>query len=192
MNSLNPEQDALLIVDIQNDFLPGGSLAITDGDSIIPTINSYIKKFADAGAAIFASRDYHPAEHISFKDQGGPWPPHCVVGTWGVQFHPDLQLTDNTIYIEKGTNIGKEAYSAMDETPLAGKLQQAAIKRVFICGVATDYCVLASGKDLLAAAFEVVLLMDAIKAVDVNPGDGDRAVAELISSGATQLTINNL
>lgn len=189
---LNPEQDALLIVDMQNDFLPGGSLAIPDGDAIIPVINSYIEKFVQAGATIFASRDFHPADHVSFKEQGGPWPSHCVKGTPGVEFHPDLRLPKSTIYIEKGKNAGKEAYSALDATPLAEMLQQAGTKRVFVCGVATDYCVLASAKDLLAASFEVVLLSDGIKAVDVTSGDGDRTVAELIGLGATQTTLDSL
>lgn len=192
MIQLNPAQDALLVVDMQNDFLPGGSLAIPEGDSIIPTINDYIEKFAKADAAIFASRDYHPANHISFKEQGGPWPAHCVIGTRGVEFHPDLHFAENTIYIEKGNNPAKEAYSAMDGTPLAGKLKEAGIKRVFVCGVATDYCVLASAKDLIAASYEVVLLSDGIKAVDVQAGDGERAVGELTALGATTITIDNL
>lgn len=192
MNQLNPEQDALLVVDMQNDFLPDGSLAIPNGDSIIPTINSYIEKFARAGAAIFASRDFHPADHISFKEQGGPWPAHCVVGTRGVEFHPDLHLTEDTIYIEKGKNPDKEAYSAMDDTPLAAALKKTGVRRVFVCGVATDYCVLASARDLLSASFGVVLLSDAIMAVDVKPGDGERAISELTSLGATTITIDTL
>jgi len=188
---VNPEQDALLIVDMQNDFLPGGSLAIPDGDAIIPAINRYIELFVQAGATIFASRDFHPADHVSFKEQGGPWPSHCVAGTHGVEFHPALRLAKSTISIEKGKNAGKEAYSAMDDTPLAEILQQTGTKRVFVCGVATDYCVLASAKDLLAASYEVVLLSDGIKAVDVTPGDGDRAIAELTGLGATQTTIDS-
>lgn len=186
------DHDALLVVDMQNDFLPGGSLAVSGSDMIIPVINSYLDTFTKAGQPIFASRDYHPANHMSFVAQQGQWPPHCVAGTSGAEFHPALHFSDNTIIISKGTAQDKEAYSALESTGLASMLHDHDIRRVFVCGVATDYCVHASAKDLLTEKFEVILLTDAIKAVDLVAGDGDKAITELKALGATQITFNNL
>lgn len=193
MNITLSANDALLVVDMQNDFMPGGSLEVTGSDTIIPVINAYIHRFNSAGLPIFASRDYHPADHISFIDQQGQWPPHCVAETAGAQFHEDLQFPDSTIIISKGTNREKDAYSAFDSTGLIKILHDKAINRVFVCGVATDYCVHASVKDLLIAKdFTVLLLTDAIKAVDLAPGDGDKARAELKALGAIEITLNEL
>lgn len=184
--------DALLVVDMQNDFLPGGSLAVGGAETIIPQVNSYIQIFSRAGLPVFASRDYHPENHISFQAAGGPWPPHCVAGSKGADFHPALRLPEDAVIISKATSPDKEAYSALDATPLNDHLQRLGITRVFICGLATDYCVYASARDLLQAKYMVIVLADAIKAVDAQPGDGDKARKELIDMGASEIYQDNL
>ncbi len=185
-------RDALLVVDMQNDFLPGGSLGIPGSDAILPVVNSYISRFSGSGLPVFASRDYHPADHISFVDRGGLWPPHCVVGTKGVEFHPDLQLPAEVLIVSKATSEDKDAYSALEETSFLDQLRELKIRRVFVCGLAMDYCVFHSGYDLLKAEFAVVLLVDAVKAVDIKPGDGDRAREELRRLGAIEITRDDL
>ncbi|SHO46404.1 isochorismatase family protein [Desulfopila aestuarii] len=189
--ALQPD-DALLVVDMQNDFLPGGSLAVPDSAAIIPQVNSCIERFTANGLPVFASRDFHPTDHISFVANGGQWPPHCVAGTWGAEFHPDLRLPDSVIIISKGTDAGREAYSALDATPLSEVLEEKAIERLFVCGLATDYCVLASAKDLLDAGYLVTLITDSMRAVNVHEGDGDRALQSLIELGASTTTCNEL
>lgn len=184
--------DALLVVDMQNDFLPGGSLGIVGADSIISCVNSYISLFATARLPIFISRDYHPASHISFTCRGGPWPPHCVAGTWGAEFHPDLRLPKKIQIISKATEQDKDAYSALDNTPLVRQLNEIGVRRVFICGLALDYCVLFSGRDLMKAKYLVVLLIDGVKAVNIQPEDGERARAELYKLGAAEITRGDL
>jgi nicotinamidase/pyrazinamidase len=184
--------DALLVVDMQNDFLPGGSLAVSGSDAIISVVNSYIQSFSEARLPIFASRDYHPDDHISFLENGGTWPPHCVAGSKGSEFHPELQLPKDTVIISKGTSSKAEAYSALDSTALSQQLQDRGIERVFVCGLATDYCVHASAMDLLNADFSVLVLIDAVKAVNVQPGDGVRALKELTDRGAIAITKDNL
>lgn len=186
------KHDALLVVDMQNDFLPGGSLAVAGSDVLLPIINAYIQHFINASCHVFASRDYHPANHISFNDQGGPWPPHCVAGSSGAEFHKDLRLPENIEIISKATTQSKEVYSALEETPLLNLLQKRDIKRVFICGLATDYCVLASACDLLKERFDVVILIDGIKGVDVKPGDGERALEKMKDLGASETTLEEL
>ncbi|MFV0438124.1 MAG: isochorismatase family protein [Desulfopila sp.] len=178
------ERDGLLVVDMQNDFV-SGSLAVPGAQAIIDIVNRYIDIFEENGRAIFASRDYHPADHISFRARGGPWPPHCVAGTDGAGFPHQLRLPPSAVIISKGTTRDREAYSALEATSLADQLERRGIDRVFVCGLATDYCVLASARDLLTGGFEVVVLTDGIKAVDVVPGDGDRALQTLTDLGAT-------
>lgn len=192
MDNQLQESDALLVIDMQNDFLPGGSLAVPGAETIIANVNMYIRIFREAGQPIFASRDYHPANHLSFQVNGGPWPIHCVAGTKGAEFHPDLQLPETAVIISTGTSADREGYSALEATPLDGQLKQNGIARVFVCGLATDYCVFASAKDLLQAGYRVVVLTDGIKAVDVQPGDGARAVQSLMKMGATSATLNIL
>lgn len=176
--------DALLVVDMQNDFMAGGSLAVPAAEQIIDPVNDCIGAFLGAGLPIFASRDYHPADHLSFTGEGGPWPPHCVAGSWGAEFNGDLILPAGATVISKATARDVEAYSAMDGTELPALLARQGIRRVFVCGLATDYCVLASARDLLTAGYAVVVLRDGVKAVDVQPGDGDKALAELTRLGA--------
>ncbi len=180
--------DALLITDIQIDFLPGGALPVPDCDKIIPVLNSYAKRFKENSANIFASRDWHPANHISFKVQGGPWPPHCVQQTEGAKFHPDLKLPEGTVVISKATNPLKEAYSVFDETNFDEELKRRNVRRLFIGGLATDYCVVNTVLDARKLGYVAVVLMDATLGINVKPGDVDRAVETMIKTGAQQAT----
>jgi len=177
--------DALLIVDMQRDFLPGGRLAVRGGDEVIPVLNRYIDLALGSGVPIYASRDWHPANHCSFRAQGGPWPEHCVAGAPGSAFAPDLRLPPDTYVIDKATRADEDAYSAFGGTRLAERLRDAGVKRLLVGGLATDYCVLNTTRDALAAGFEVLLLTDAIRAVNVQPDDGARAQEEMERAGAT-------
>lgn len=176
--------DALVLVDVQNDFLPGGSLAVPDGDAVIPVLNRWIRRFLDAGLPIFATRDWHPANHCSFLDQGGPWPPHCVMGTPGAEFSRELDLPPDVPVISKAMRPDKEAYSDFEDTDFAVQLRGLGVKRLFVGGIATDYCVRATVLGALEQGFEAVLLVDGVRPVDVAPGDGERAVAEMAAAGA--------
>ncbi|HET7635128.1 MAG TPA: nicotinamidase [Burkholderiales bacterium] len=182
--------DALLLVDVQNDFLPGGALGVPDGDAVIAPLNGYLQAAARRQLLIFASRDWHPRNHCSFKPQGGPWPEHCIADTPGAQFSPALALPANAITISKATRPERDAYSAFDGTWLRALLTQANVDRVLIGGLATDYCVLNSVRDALAAGFRVVLLTDAIRAIDA--GDGARAEAQMIQLGAVPAQLSDI
>lgn len=162
--------DALLIVDVQNDFCPGGSLPIPEGDAILPIINNLIKEARSVGAPIIASRDWHPPKHISFKAQGGTWPEHCVQNTKGAEFHPKLELPKDAIIINKAFEIDKESYSAFEgETStgehLAHLLKAKKIKRIMIGGLALDYCVHFTALDARVANFEVHIHLPATRAI---------------------------
>ncbi len=185
------KSDALLVTDVQNDFLPGGALPVPQGAQVIPVLNVYARKFQESGANIFASRDWHPANHVSFKTQGGPWPPHCVQETEGAKFHPDLKLPKNTHIISKATRPDHEAYSAFDGTELANELYKLGVKRFFIGGLATDYCIVNSVLDARKLGFETVVLMDAIRGINVHAGDTDRAVDSMVKAGVEQATVVN-
>ena len=189
---INKDKDALIIVDVQRDFCSGGALPVPDGEKIIPTLNKYIEKFSKAGALIVATRDWHPPNHMSFKDYGGVWPTHCVQGTLGAEFHPDLRLPREVKIVSKATSADKEAYSGFDGTNLERELKDAGIKRVFVGGLATDYCVKSTVLDALRLGFETILLIDAIKGVDVNLGDSERAIEEMIKRGAKKASLNDL
>ena len=189
---INKDKDALIIVDVQRDFCSGGALPVPGGEKIIPTLNKYIEKFSKAGALIVATRDWHPPNHMSFKDYGGIWPTHCVQGTLGAEFHPDLRLPREFKIVSKATSADKEAYSGFDGTNLERELKDAGIKRVFVGGLATDYCVKSTVLDALRLGFETILLIDAIKGVDVNPGDSERAIEEMIKRGAKKASLNDL
>jgi len=181
--------DALLITDIQKDFLPGGALPVDGGDEIIPVLNEYARRFEDARVHVFASRDWHPANHISFKMQGGPWPPHCVQNTTGAEFSPDLKLPDNVVVISKATNPEHESYSVFDGTNFAHELKMCEVKRIFIGGLATDYCVVNTVLDAIKLGYETVVLMDASLGINVEPGDVDKAVEAMQKAGANQVTM---
>jgi nicotinamidase/pyrazinamidase len=183
--------DALLVTDVQNDFLPGGALAVPQGDQIIPILNEYTNRFSKSGAHVLASRDWHPTNHISFKAQGGPWPPHCVLNTEGAKFHLSLKLPEGTQIISKATQPEREAYSAFDGTNLGDELRQLGVKRFFIGGLATDYCIVNTVLDARKQGFETVVLMDAVRGINVKPGDIDRAVDAMVKAGAEQATAGN-
>lgn len=176
--------NALILVDVQNDFFPGGALAVQHGDEIIPFLNRYIATFAKNNWPIFATRDWHPVNHCSFKEQGGPWPVHCVVGTLGAAFSPAIQLPDSAIIISKPSDPQRETYSGFEGTNLESQLREKGVRRLYIGGLATDYCVLHTVKAALERGFEVLLLLDAIRAVNVQPEDGPNAENEMIRLGA--------
>ncbi len=176
--------DALIVVDLQNDFLPGGALEVPGGDQVVPIMNRYITRFRDEGLPIFITRDWHPANHCSFAFRGGPWPPHCVVETPGAQFAQALIIPKNVTIVSKATQPDKEAYSDFQDTNLDLELRSRDIARLFVGGLATDYCVLYTVRDAIKHGYDVVLLEDAIRAVNVNPDDGEKAEKEMRELGA--------
>ena len=182
MRRLN-ERDCLLIVDVQRDFCAGGALAVEGGEQVVPVINDWIKRAREAGVPIVASRDWHPADHSSFVDNGGPWPPHCVRGTDGAEFHPDLDLPDDALVVSKASRPERDSYSAFDGTGLADELAKQSVSRVIVGGLALDYCVKATVFDAIAAGFEVQLIRAATRAVDIQPGDGRRVLEEMRRAG---------
>jgi nicotinamidase/pyrazinamidase len=180
---------ALLIVDVQNDFLPGGSLAVPRGDEVIAPLNRHISDFVRDGCSIFASRDWHPAKTKHFKQYGGVWPAHCVQNTPGAAFHPGLQLPADCIVVSKGMDPDKDSYSAFDgvnsnRTPLLTLLKERNVDHLYVAGLATDYCVKASALDALRNGFKLSILLDAIRGVDVSAGDSQVALEELRAAGA--------
>ena len=177
--------DALIVVDVQNDFLPGGHLAVPQGDEVVSVLNRYLAAFERARRPIFVTRDWHPVNHCSFKRQGGPWPVHCVAHTQGAAFAPALRLPATAAIISKGITPDKEAYSGFEGTSLEERLRLAGVRRLYVGGLATDYCVLNTVKDGLLHGFGVVLLMDAIRPVNVHESDGPNAEAEMLRLGAT-------
>jgi nicotinamidase/pyrazinamidase len=183
--------DALLITDIQKDFLPGGVLPIDGGDEIIPVLNDYIRIFGAAKVHILASRDWHPANHVSFNTQGGPWPPHCIKETNGAKFSPNLKLPEHTLVISKATEPTHESYSVFDGTILDTELERLGTKRLFIGGLATDYCVVNTVLDARKLGLETVVLMDATLGINANPGDVDSAIKTMIANGALQATVDD-
>ncbi|MGX2039000.1 isochorismatase family protein [Methylocaldum sp. MU1018] len=187
MNSptiLLTSKDALIVADVQNDFLPGGRLAVPHGNEVIRPLNVYIERFRRSGSPVFAVRDWHPRGHCSFTDRGGPWPEHCIAGTWGAAFAGSLKLPPDVQIVSKATQKDAEAYSGFSGTDLHDRLLQKGVETVFVGGLATDYCVLNTVKDALALGFRVYVLEDAIKAIDRNPGDGEKAVSEMARLGA--------
>ena len=184
--------DALIVVDVQRDFCPGGALPVPRGDEVIPVLNEYLERFRRAGAAIYATRDWHPPNHKSFREYGGEWPPHCIQGTEGAEFHPNLKLPGDALIISKATEPDKEAYSGFEGTNLKESLESRGVKRVFVGGLATDYCVKSTVLDALKYGFEVFLLVDAVRGVDLQPGDSERAIEEMVRRGAKKITLSDL
>lgn len=182
--------DALMVVDVQNDFCPGGALAVPDGDAVVPVINRWVKAMRENRLPIYASQDWHPANHSSFKAQGGIWPPHCVADTDGAELHPDLQLGEPVGHVYKGTEQDKDQYSALAELFVVNFLRQKmGIKRLIVCGLAYDYCVKATALDAAKAGFEVVLLESATRAI--TPKGAQKARAELQKAGVTIINGNH-
>lgn len=191
------QQAGLLMVDVQNDFCPGGAFGVPGGDRVVPVLNRYIERFADAGLPLYASRDWHPPETRHFSQFGGSWPVHCVQSTEGAAFHSELRLPRETVILTKGTDPNEDAYSVFqaetaDGIPFQRRLEQDRVTHLYVGGLATDYCVRASVLDALAAGLAVTLLVDAIAGVEVNPGDSERAIAEMQAAGAAMATINDV
>jgi nicotinamidase/pyrazinamidase len=189
--SLTPH-DALLIADIQNDFLPGGALGIRGGEEILPVLGNYIRRFRARSLPIFLTRDWHPFDHCSFAHRGGVWPVHCVAGSPGTLTPPSFPTPNSAVIIYKATDRNQEAYSAFQNTSLDRQLRDLCVRRLFIGGLATDYCVLNSVKDARTKGYDVCLLMDGIKAVNLQPDDGRRAEEEMIDLGAAPVRLEML
>lgn len=172
--------DALVVVDPQNDFLPGGSLAVPNGNRIFDPINRLMPLFS----YVVATRDWHPKSHAYFQANGGPWPWHCLARTRGAQFSTRLASEQIDDVVSKGTDPKTDGYSGFAATDLSERLRAHGVDRVFIAGLATDYCVRATALDALASGFRVVVLTDAIAAIDAKPGDEQRALDDMRSAGA--------
>ena len=185
-------EDALLIIDMQRDFLPGGALGVPQGDEVLAPVNRLLRLFSKQGLPIYASRDWHPENHCSFAARGGPWPPHCVAGTPGAAFPNQLDLPAGAIVVSKADTADLDAYSAFNGTHLAAQLRDRGVRRVVVCGLATDYCVLNTAIDARENGFEVLVVPEAMRAVDVAPGDGERALARMTGLGAEPVALDEL
>jgi nicotinamidase/pyrazinamidase len=181
--------DALLVIDIQNDFLPGGRLAVPESDLVIPVMNNHIDRFIERHLPVFATRDWHPNNHQSFHQQGGPWPEHCIAGSTGAEFAHDLYLPATVQIFSKGTEVEDEGYSDFENPEMKKQLEKLNVSRLFIGGLATDYCVLYTVCDALNLNYQVLLLTDAIRAVNVHRQDGERAINNMILKGAIPITL---
>lgn len=188
---------ALLIVDVQIDFCPGGAVPVAEGDTIIPKLNTYIKLFTRHHLPVFASRDWHVKTTTHFKQFGGEWPEHCVQNTPGARFHPALRLPEDAIIISKGIHPDEDSYSAFQAVDTQGNdfkalLKKCGVASLFVGGLATDYCVKWSVVDALKYGYRVTLLIDALRGVNRNPQDAERALAEMVALGASKTTFEKL
>ncbi len=191
------ERSALVVVDVQNDFTPEGALAVPEGDQVVPVLNQYLARFRAAAFLLYASRDWHPKVTKHFKEYGGLWPPHCVQGTKGAEFHPDLKLPEGTVVVSKGMDPEKDSYSVFDAfepdgTPFAEGLRRRGIQRLYVGGLATDYCVRWTVLEALKEGFQATLLVDASLGVNLQPHDSERAIAEMVRKGAEVITMEQL
>ena len=174
--------DALMLVDVQIDFCPGGALPIENGDAVVPVLNRWIAAAVDARIPIFASRDWHPRHHLSFAESGGEWPVHCIQDSPGARFHPELKLPDSTIVVTKGVRFDRDQYSAFDQTGLATELRKQGITRVWVGGLAQDVCVRATVLDAVREGFETMVIADAT--CPVTRAGGERANDDMRQAGA--------
>src|SRR2546425_3170724 len=179
------QDSAMILVDIQNDFCPGGALAVNEGDQIVPVVNRLMPEFP----LVISTQDWHPQNHISFKQRGGPWPPHCVQGTQGAQLHPDLKTDSISYYFRKASSPDKDDYSEFAGKDEQGRsldevLKSHDVKRLYVVGLATDYCVLETVLDGLKYGYEVYPVIDAMRAVNVDPNDGERVLRKMADNGA--------
>ena len=182
------DTDALIVVDVQNDFCPGGALPVPHGDDVVDVINRISPLFS----VVFATQDYHPPGHSSFTEQGGPWPVHCVQGTQGAEFHPKLDTSRFDEVIQKGTEPDTDGYSGFAGTDLADRLWARGTTRVVVAGLATDYCVRETALEAIADGFTVVVVTDAVRAVDVHAQDGAKALEAMAQAGATLATADEI
>jgi nicotinamidase/pyrazinamidase len=178
------DKSVLLLADLQVDFCPGGALGVPGGDEIIQTVNDYVRFFHRRRLPIVATRDWHPPNHCSFQEQGGPWPVHCLQTSRGAQFHPDLIVPPGTTIVSKATDPKKEAYSAFEGTTLEERLRDMSAETLYVSGLATDYCVKQTVLDACRLGFRVVVLEDAVRGIDATPGDCKRAIGEMRAAGA--------
>ena len=179
---------ALLIIDFQNDFTPGGALAVSGGDEI----GAPIRRLASEFDLVAATRDWHPPDHASFESQGGPWPVHCVAGTPGAALHPALDDIEIDFVVDVGRERDDEGYSGFEKSELASRLREAGVEKLAVCGLATDYCVRASTIDACREGFDVTVVEDAVRPVEVEPGDGERAIEQMKKAGAKVATSEQL
>jgi len=163
--------DGLILIDVQQDFCPGGALPIKEGHQTVPVLNRWVQAFCDRNLPVYASRDSHPDRHLSFEEQGGPWPPHCIQDSPGAEFHPDLTLPDNAVKISKGVRFDHDQNSIFDDTGLASQLERDGVKRLWVGGLAQDVCVLTSVLDARKVGIEVCLLRDATRPVTAEGGE---------------------
>lgn len=189
--------EVLIVVDVQNDFCPGGRLAVPEGDAVIPLLNQYARRFVEREALIVATRDWHPARTRHFKDFGGIWPVHCVQGSVGAEFHPGLHLPKGTVTVVKGAAADEDAYSgfqaqAADGVPLSDLLRRQGTRQVFVGGLATDYCVKSTVLDAIGQGFEVTVLLDAVRGVNLKAHDAEEAIEEMVRRGAAVTTLERL
>jgi len=178
------DKSVLLLADLQVDFCPGGALGVPGGDEIIQTVNDYVRLFHSRRLSIIATRDWHPPNHCSFQEQGGPWPVHCLQNSRGAQFHPDLIVPPGTTIVSKATDPKKEAYSAFEGTTLEERLRDMSAETLYVSGLATDYCVKQTVLDACRLGFRVVVLEDAVRGIDARPGDCKRAIGDMRAAGA--------
>lgn len=183
---------ALIVVDIQRDFCPGGALPVADGDKIIPAVNELVRAFGKAGLPVFFTRDWHPRNHVSFRASGGPWPPHCVRNTPGASFHPSLAIPPDAEVIDKGTLQTEDAYSGFQGTDLSYKLHGLHVKQIYVAGLATDYCVKNTVLDGAAQGFETYVITDCVRGVNLKRTDSAAALRTMLSRGARQTTSGRL
>jgi len=172
---------ALIVVDVQNDFCPGGALAVPEGDAVVEVVN----RLAGEAPFVVATRDWHPADHGSFAAQGGVWPAHCVRDTPGAQLHPGIDSRQIDVVLDKGRDAELEGYSGFEGTELERLLRDRGVDAVDVAGLALDYCVKATALDARRAGFEVTVHRGATRAVEVSPGDSERAVKELRAAGVS-------
>jgi nicotinamidase/pyrazinamidase len=188
---------ALVIVDVENDFTPGGALAVPDGDQVVPVLNRYAERFTAGSLPVYASRDWHPPVTKHFQQYGGIWPPHCIQGTKGAEFHHDLKLPHGVVVISKGMDPEQDSYSAFDAigpdgTLLAESLRRDGVERVYVGGLATDYCVKWTVLEALRQGFRATFLADASLGVNLQPHDSERAIEEMVAAGADATVLERL
>lgn len=185
-------ESALLLVDLQNDFFPGGAMGVNGADTLLPTINTYIQFFSNHGFPVLATRDWHSPEHCSFTEQNGELPIHCVQGSRGAQLHAQLVMPPGTMVISKGTNPKKDAYSGFDGTSLSDRLEDLGSKTIFVLGLATDHCVKQTVLDGIKLGLQVIVLEDATRGVNRQPEDSQNALQEMATAGAIRATAKDL